>query len=144
MAETRKLCKFADVYVGTHAVLRITSVLMAIPERAPILSDELHLTEPDVVGVGDATSPKGVDIEVTVDAADTNGQGALQAAFDAGTTIVLNFYPDGKTTGSRQWTGDAYVIKVPDVEAKDKKSAYKGTFKTVYATAPVAGVVAAV
>ena len=143
MPETRKLCKYADVYVSTHAVLRITSVYMNRPERSPVLSDELHLQEPDVVGVGDATVPKGLDIDVTIDAADTNGQGALLDAHTAGTTVALVFYPDGKTTGSKQWSGNAYVTKVPDVDAKDKKKAYAGQFKVVFATSPAEGIVPA-
>lgn len=44
-------------------------------------------------------------VEVFWDETDTNGQGS----FDVGSTVTLNVYPEGSTTGDMYYTGSAIV-----------------------------------
>ena len=48
------------------------------------------------------------------DETDTTGQGALAV----GTTVTLNLYPEGNSSGATYWTGDAIVTSI----------AYSGSF----------------
>jgi len=137
---SRKTVNQADVYIGTSPVLHINTVTFTIPPRPPVLSDELHLLEPDVIATGGASAPRDLAIDVAIDSTDTNGQVAMDTAFAAGTLIsAVKFYPDGKTTGAIEWTGSAYVTDVPNQGAPAKNKTQTGTYKLVYASTPTKG-----
>ena len=139
----RKTVNGADLYIGTSPVLHINTITYTIPERSAVLSDELHSIEPDVIGTGGATAPRSIDVNVALDSTDTNGQVAMETAFAAGTLLAaVKFYPDGKTTGSVEWLGGAYVTGVPNQGADAKNKVQTGTYKLVYASTPAKGVAA--
>jgi hypothetical protein len=137
----RKTTNAGDLYIGTAAVQHINSITYTIPDKEAILSNPLHNTEPDVIGMGGTTTPRTIELNVDRDSVDTNGQVALETAFAAGTTVVAKFYPDGKVTGSVEWSGNAYVTSIPSYNA-EKNTVQKGTFKLSYASTPTKGVAA--
>lgn len=49
------------------------------------------------------------ELQAHWDETDTNGQQALQAAILAGTSVTLNLYPEGATTGDSYYTGTAFL-----------------------------------
>lgn len=137
----RKTTNLADLYLGTTAVQHIITTTYTIPDRDPILSDSLHDDEPEVLGIGAAKEPRSIEVTCSLDPADTTGQVALWAAFDAKTPIAsVKFYADGKTTGSEEWSGSAYVTSVPKRGSDGKNKIQQGTFKLVFAAKPTKGV----
>ena len=137
----RKTTNLADLYLATNAIQHIITVSYTTPDRDAILSDSLHDDEPEVLGVGAAKEPRTIDVTCSLDSADTNGQAALWTAFDAKTPIAsVKFYPDGKTTGSEEWSGSAYVTGVPKRGSDGKNKVQQGTFKLVFAAKPTRGV----
>ena len=46
------------------------------------------------------------------DATDTNGQEAIQTAFNNGTDIELNLYPTGNSSSNYYWQGDAVITSI--------------------------------
>jgi hypothetical protein len=137
----RKTTNLADLYFSTNAVQHIVTVTYMIPDREPIISESLHDDEPEVLGVGAATAPRTIEVTCSLDSADTTGQGAMLAAFDAKTPIAMTkFYPDGKTTGSEEWSGSVYVTGVPKRGSDSKNKIQQGMFKLVFAAKPTKGV----
>lgn len=137
----RKTTNLADLYLATAAVQHIVSVTYTIPDRDAILSDSLHDDEPEVLGVGAAKDPRTIEVTCSLDTADTTGQAALWTAFDAKTLIAsVKFYPDGKTTGSEEWSGSVFVSGVPKRGSDSKNKIQQGTFKLVFAAKPTKGV----
>ena len=137
----RKTTNLADLYLGTAAVQHIITTTYTTPDRDPILSDSLHDDEPEVLGIGAAKEPRSIEVTCSLDSADTTGQGALWAAFDAKTPVAsVKFYADGKTTGSEEWSGSAYVTSVPKRGTDGKNKIQQGTFKLLFAAKPTKGV----
>jgi len=137
----RKTTNLADLYLATAAVQHIITTTFTIPEREAILSESLHDDEPEVLGIGAAKEPRSIEVTCSLDSADTTGQVALWAAFDAKTVIAsVKFYPDGKTTGAEEWSGSAFVTGVPKRGSDGKNKVQQGTFKLVYAAKPTKGV----
>lgn len=48
-------------------------------------------------------------LECFWDETDTDGQTALKTALDGGTTVTLNLYPEGATSGDTYYSGSALV-----------------------------------
>jgi hypothetical protein len=139
----RKTTNLADLYFGANPVLHITSITYTIPDRDPILSEDLHDDEPEVVDLAAAKEPRSIEVTVSLDSTDTNGQGAMWAANAAKTTIPsVEFYPEGKITGSEKWTGSVFVSGVPKRASDQKNKLLSGTFKLLFAAKPTRGVAA--
>jgi hypothetical protein len=73
------------------------------------------------------------------DETDTNGQLALETALTAGTSVTLNLYPEGATTGDKYLTGTAYVtsmgVSVSEGAAIKRTVAFAGTGALTFGTA---------
>lgn len=137
----RRTSNLADLYIGTNAVQHIASLTYDFPDRESIESEVLTDGPKQILGVGAPNGPHTMEVVCELDSADTNGQGALQAAYDAG-TLVENaaMYPDGRTTGSIEYTGSFYVRSCPrQGSAGNENKARKGTFGILWAAAPAKG-----
>ena len=126
----------AEVYIGTNELAGVKDAKFLPSERPEIIVDVLGADEPTVLGVVSKTGPHKVEVTVYVDKADTNGQVALDAAYSAGTSVTLNYYPDGNTAGNEKHSGTAYVTKVPDSGGQGKNQAKEGTYILVYTETP--------
>ncbi len=136
----RRKTNLADVYIGSNALQHIVDVTYITPDREEITSEVLHDDVAEVIGV----SSRGVyalEVNVELDSADTNGQEALMTAYDNKTTVTANYYPEGKTTGNDEISGDAYVTQVPNIGGQGKNSIASGMFRLVYSLKPTEGTV---
>ena len=137
----RRKTNLADVYIGSNALQHIVDVTYITPDREEIASEALHDDVAEVIGV----SSRGVyalEVNAELDSADTNGQEALMTAYDNKTTVTANYYPEGKTTGNDEISGDAYVVQVPNIGGQGKNSIASGMFRLVYSSKPTEGTVA--
>ena len=133
----------AEVYIGSNKVQHYNDITFVTPDREPVISDPLNADDVDVIDVSARPQPFALEINCDLDSEDTNGQVAMKTAHDNGSTVVLNYYPEGKTTGNEQHTGNAYVTRVPNVGGQGKGVPAKGTFYLVWASKPVEGTVPA-
>ncbi|MGB0131155.1 hypothetical protein [Chlorobium sp.] len=108
MAKT--LGNSAEFYVGTHKVAGVKMIEVDEGERNFVESEELSVDDRPDTFVGKLSSI-GLRVLVERDAADTNGQLALIAAFRAATTVTAVVYPEGHTVGNESWSYTAYVQK---------------------------------
>lgn len=137
----RNTSNLADLYIGANKVMHIASITYDLPEREAIESDVLTDGPKEVLGVGAQKGPHAMEVVCELDSADTNGQGALQAAYDNGTLVEnVAFYPDGRLTGAAEYTGSFYVRSCPRKgSAGNEDKARKGTFNILWAAAPTPG-----
>lgn len=115
-----KLGDSAEAYLGTNnKISHHTAIYFNRGTRAAVESDAQRAAtaRPDVfVGsLGAAT----FRIMCERDKADTNGQLALIAAHKNGTTVALEIYPEGKTTGNEKWTSTCYVTDAGEITFKN-------------------------
>lgn len=137
----RRTSNLADLYIGVSKVTQIASITYDFPDRESIESDVLTDGPKEVLGVGAPNGPHAMEVVCELDNEDTNGQGALQAAYDTG-ALVENaaFYPDGRVTGAIEFTGSFYVRSCPrQGSAGNENKARKGTFNILWAAAPTKG-----
>lgn len=139
----RKTSNVADLDIGANAVQHITSIIYEVPDRPVIASDALTDGEVEVLDVGAVGGPRTMEVAVELDSADTNGQGALQTAFEDGSVVAsVVFYPDGKVGGAEQYSGSVYVTGAPRLgSAGNENKARKGTYKLTWAAKPAKGTV---
>lgn len=125
-----------EVYIGTNKVQHVNDITYVTPDREPVLSDPLNADDVEVIDVSSRSQPYALEINADLDNEDTNGQVAMSTAYDNKSTVTLNFYPEGKTVGNDQVTGNAYVTRVPNVGGQGKGVPAKGTFYLVWASKP--------
>ena len=89
------------VKVGSNAVAEIRS--FSIEETGDTLEDT-SMGDSARTYLASLTSWNGT-VDVFWDETDTNGQGAL----DVGSSVTLNLYPEGDTSGDTYYTGTAIV-----------------------------------
>lgn len=89
------------VKVGSNAVAEIRS--FSIEETGDTLEDT-SMGDSARTYLASLTSWSGT-VDVFWDETDTTGQGAL----DVGSSVTLNLYPEGDTTGDTYYTGTAIV-----------------------------------
>lgn len=130
-----------EVYVGTNEVANVADVDLKWGAKTPVKSRSLSENEPSVIGMGSKDDPCVVTLTVERDSADTNGQAALDTAFGDGTTVTLNLYPEGKTSGNIEITGTAYVTDRGNLTGQ-KNNVKETTYVLEYASAPTEGTVA--
>ena len=137
----RRTSNVADLEIGANAVQHITSLTYDIPERPLVQSDALTDDEVEVLGVGAVGGARTMEISVELDSTDTNGQGALQTAFEEGSVVAsVTMYPDGKVDGAEKYEGSIYVQSAPRLgSAGNENKAKKGTFKLAWTTKPTKG-----
>lgn len=79
-------------------------------------------------------------VECHWDETDTNGQLALETAILAGSTVTLNLYPEGSTTGDKYLTGTALCtsmsIPVTMGDTIKRTCSFQGTGALSFSTAP--------
>lgn len=92
------------VKVGSNAIAEIRSY--SIEETADTIEDTT-MGDSARTYVSSLTSFSG-SIDVYWDETDTSGQGALTV----GSSVTLNFYPEGADTGDTYYTGTALVTGV--------------------------------
>lgn len=132
----------AEVFVGSNEVANVVDITFTVPERTEIASGALNEDVPEVVGIGSKGSYT-LDVEVEIDDADTNGQGALDAAYEAKSSITAGYYPEGKTAGNVEYTGTAYVTKIPNRGGQGKNAVKTGSYRIVYSGSVTKGTVSA-
>ena len=92
------------VKVGSNAVAELRS--FSIEETGDTVEDTV-MTDTARTYISTLTSFTG-SADVFWDETDTSGQGALTA----GSTVTINFYPEGDTTGDTYYSGQAIVTGV--------------------------------
>lgn len=74
------------------------------------------------------------------DETDTNGQVAIQTAATGQSSVTLNLYPEGSTTGDVYYSGTAYVtstgIAVTDGDTIKRTISFQGSGALATSTAP--------
>lgn len=133
----RRKTNKAEVYIGTNKVQQVNDITYVTPDREPVVSDLLNADDVEVIDLSSRPQPYALEINCDLDNEDANGQVAMKTAYDNGTTVALHYYPEGKTTGNDQVTGNAYVVRVPNVGGQGKNVVAKGTFYLVWASKPV-------
>lgn len=123
------------MYVGSNEVANVVDATFITPDREPILSNALGEDVPSVVGMG-SRGVYAVEITVEIDEADTNGQVELNTAYVNKTSVTLNYYPEGNTSGNTEYTGAAYVAQIPNVGGVGKNVVKNGGYRIVYDGAP--------
>lgn len=113
------------VRIGANTVGEVTAFSMSIDsEMIPVkkLGDTFESYK------AGTRSWKG---EVTChwDEGDTNGQAAIEDAILAGTSVTLNLYPEGITTGDYYYTGTAFLTSMSvDISDNDSTVVAKYSF----------------
>jgi hypothetical protein len=109
----------AEAYVGTHKISHHTAIYWGEGSRAMVESEAQRLVNAHPETFVGALGSASCRVACERDKADTNGQLALIAAFNAGTTVQLVVYPEGNTTGNEKWTVTAYVIDCGETTFKN-------------------------
>jgi hypothetical protein len=114
-----KLGDSAEAYLGLNRISHHVAIYYNPGSRAAVESEAQRAANarPDIF-VG---SLSGVSFRIVCerDKADANGQLALITAFKAGSTVVLEVYPEGKTVGNEKWTATCYVTGIGELTLKN-------------------------
>lgn len=131
-------------HVGIEGVVKLgaNAVALVTGFSADIAHEMVDITT--LTDVAKKSLPAGkyswsAQCECLWDETDTNGQLALESALLAGTSVVLNLYPEGATTGDKYLTGNAYVnsmgIAVSDGAAIKRTVSFTGDGALTFGTA---------
>lgn len=93
---------------GSNTIAEITGFSFDISMET---IDDTTLTDAAKTHLAHQYSWQGT-FECHWDETDTNGQVALETAILAGTSLTLNLYPEGATTGDRYYTGSATLTSL--------------------------------
>ena len=105
------------VKIGSNAVGEVVSFSMSIESE---LIDQTKLGD-TFRSFKAGTRQWSGEITCHWDEGDTNGQQAIQAAILAGSSVTLNLYPEGASTGDAYYTGTAY-LKSMSIDVADNDS----------------------
>lgn len=130
-----------EIYIGTNKVGGVKDITFNTPAAEAIKSETLNATYPSGIAVSADGDLYGLDIEVEIDDEDTNGQVALSTARDNRTTVEANYYPEGKSSGNKEFSGDAFVLSKPSIGGQGKNVVQTGTYRLVYKVPPTEGTV---
>lgn len=92
------------VKIGANAVAEVRS--FSIKQSAETIEDTT-ITDTAKTFVAGQTS-WSADVSCFWDETDTTGQGAMTV----GSSVTLNLYPEGATTGDTYWTGSAIITSL--------------------------------
>jgi hypothetical protein len=113
------------VRIGANAVGEVTAFSLSIDSE---LIPQKKLGDTFESYKAGTRSWKG---EVTChwDEGDTNGQAAIEDAILGGTSVTLNLYPEGATTGDYYYTGTAFLSSMSvDISDNDSTVTAKYSF----------------
>lgn len=98
------------VYVGANAVAEVKDFSLEITANTQesTVMDPSDSADAGWVMQKVTTKSWTASVNAIWDDADPNGQGALTE----GSSVALNLYPSGNTTGKKYWQGDAIVTGV--------------------------------
>ncbi len=105
------------VRIGSNAVAEVVAFSMSIESE---LIDQTKLGD-TFRSFKAGTRQWSGEITCHWDETDSGGQQAVQAALLAGTSVTLNLYPEGLTTGDAYYTGTAF-LKSLSVDVADNDS----------------------
>lgn len=134
----RGMGNVAEVYVGANKLANVVEPDLKWGARQTVKSRALNETSPEVLGLGSADNPTTLTITVERDPADTNGQVALSTAQKNGTTVAVKYYPEGRTAGNAEISGNAYVLDRGSISAR-KNQPKETTYVLEFTTAPTEG-----
>jgi len=137
----RQTTNTAEVYLAANEVANVVDATFITPDREPILSGALAEDVPNVIGMG-SRGEYALEMEVEIDEADTNGQVALNTAYENKSSVTLKYYPEGNTAGNTEHSGIAYVQQIPNLGGQGKNDVKRGTYRLVFDGAPTEGTVA--
>jgi hypothetical protein len=96
------------VKLTTNTIAEVTGFSFDISMS---MIDDTALTDSAKTFIPDQYTWTGT-IECHWDETDTNGQAAMETAILAGTSLTLNLYPEGASTGDRYFSGTAYLTSM--------------------------------
>ncbi|WP_294346755.1 hypothetical protein [Prosthecochloris sp.] len=131
----------AEVYVGSNEIAGIVDAALIPPQRQTIVSHPLG-AEPQAIDLGTAEELWRLEIDVEIDKTDTNGQLALNTAYENASTVTAGYYPEGHTSGNESQTGTAYVTQTPTSGGQGRNQVKEGKYILEFTTRPTEGVVA--
>lgn len=131
----------AELYISTNKVKGVTSLVQKDADNVVILSDELTDGRSTVLGLDSPREAITIEGEIEIDDTDTTGQVALKTAKAAKSLVAsVAYYPNGKSTGAKKFSGSAYVVSIPDLGSTGNTSkSRKGKLKMVWSAAPTEG-----
>lgn len=130
----------AEAYVGSNEIAGVVDASLIPPQKQAIVSRPLG-SEPQAIGQGTAEDLWRLEIDVEIDKTDTNGQAALNTAYENGSTVSVGYYPEGNTTGNESQTGTAYVTQTPTSGGQGRNQMKEGKYILEFTTKPTEGVV---
>ena len=127
-----------EAYLDANEISHVADVDFKWGTKSSVKSRALAETEPSIIGLGSKDNPSIATITVERDTTDTNGQVALDAAFNAGTTVSLKLYPEGRTAGNVEISGDAYVTDRGNLQGQ-KNNVKETVYTLEFSGAPTEG-----
>lgn len=115
----KKLGNAAEAYLGTNRISSHTEIRYSPGKRSIVESDAQRAADEPPEQFPGSLGSTNFTITCERDKADTNGQLALITAADAGTSVALKVYPEGKAVGNEEWSCTAYVESVGEVTLKN-------------------------
>lgn len=125
-----------EIHVGANKVAGVVDITYSPPELIPVKSETLNATHPKAISAKVADGYHELRIKVEINDEDTNGQVALSTACDNNTTVEANYYPECNVTGSKKYSGDAFVLSKPSIGGQGKGVVQEGEYLVVYKTPP--------
>jgi hypothetical protein len=138
----RKTTNLAELYLTTHKVAGVSSIVQRNPDNVIVTSDELSDSPPAILGLNPPTEGKTLELEVEIDDTDTNGQAALSAAKLSRALVTgVVYYPYGKSTGADKFSGSVYVKSSPELGSTgNSNKARKGKYVLTWSSEPTQAV----
>jgi len=132
----------AELYISTNKLKGVVSLVQKNADNVVILSEELTDGRSAVLGLDSPRDAVYIEGEIEIDDTDTTGQVALATAKASKAAVAsVAFYPNGKSTGAKKFSGSVYVVAIPNLGSTGNTSkTRKGSLKLVWSATPTEGV----